>query len=51
MSAAISLITSFTSTLSKVITPKAFIEHKNLLLGTSDLATSSHITTDNTQTI
>ena len=51
MSAAISLVTSFASALSKVIASKAFTKHKNLELETPGLAIDSHITTDNAQII
>ena len=51
ISAAISLVISFASALSKVIAPKTFIQHKNLMLGTSGLARYIFITTDNAQTI
>ena len=47
----ISLVISSTSILSKVITPKAFMKYKNPMLGTLSLAISSHVTTDNAQTI
>ncbi len=47
----ISFVTSFAFVLSKVITQEAFTKYKNLVLGTSGLATGSHITTNNTQTI
>lgn len=51
MSAAILPITPSASVLFKVIALEAFMEHKNLMLGTSGLAISSHVTTDNTQII
>ncbi len=51
MFAAISPVTSSASALSKVITPEAFTEHKNLVLGTPGLATDSHVTTNNAITI
>ena len=44
-------VTSFASTLSKLIASKAFTEHKNLVLETPGLATGSHVDTDNIQTI
>ena len=51
ISAAISPITSSTSVLSKVIALEALTKYRNLMLRTSSLATGSHITTDNSQTI
>ena len=51
MSAAISPVTSSTSVLFKVIASEAFTKHKNLVLETANLATGSHLTTDNAQTI
>ena len=51
MSAIISPVTSSTSVLFKLIVLEVFIEYKNLVLRTYGLAISSHIITDNTQTI
>ena len=51
MSATISSVTFFAFALSKVIVPETFTEHKNLVLGTLGLATSSHVITDNAQII
>lgn len=51
ISATISPVIFSISTLSKVIALRIFTKHKNLLLTTSDLATNSHITTNNAQTI
>ena len=51
MSAIILPITFSTSTLSKMIAPEAFTKYKNCVLGTPGLATGSHITNDNAQTI
>ncbi len=51
MSIAISPVTSSAPTLSKVIAPKAFTKHKNLVLGTPGLAIGSHVITDNATTI
>ena len=51
MFAAISLVVSSASALSKMIALKAFTKHKNLVLEILSLATGSHIITDNAQTI
>ena len=51
ISAIISSTISSASILSKIITLKTFIKHKNLMLETPGLAINSHIATDNTQTI
>ncbi len=51
MFATISPVISSASALSKVIAPEAFMKHKNLMLGTSGLATGSYVTTDNPTTI
>ena len=47
MSDAILPVTHFPSALSKIIALEAFTVFKNQVLGTPDLATSSHVTTDN----
>ena len=46
MFATISPVNSSASVLSKVITPKAFTQYKNLVLGTPGLTTGSHVTTN-----
>lgn len=51
MFATILSVISPASVLSKVIAPKAFTEHKNLMLRSPDLAIGSHITTNNIFTI
>ena len=44
-------ITSYAFAFFKVIAPKAFTKHKNLVLKTPRLSIDSHVTTSNTQTI
>ena len=51
MSTIISPVISSASALSKVIALEVFTKHKNLVLETPGLATGSHNTTDNAQTI
>lgn len=45
------IIISSTSSLSKVIVIENFTEHRNFLLGTSDLAIRGNVLTNNTLTI
>ncbi len=47
-----SLVTSAVPTISKlIVASKAFKEHRNLVLGTADLTTGSHVTTHIAKTI